>query len=318
MWRRSLIAKLLWGVGITAWTAVAAFGSGIEPDERVAFLLLGAGAALFAWSRVWRPHLAATRDGLVVRRAWSAVLIAWPDVVEVQVWGNYGVHIRVRSGQPLNSVVPRRAALWWFLNVESEADEAAVLINERASSHREPPGHPAVAAAPGSPFSAGAGQASTPARAASRLTASSRRSIALAVVVVSAAVGGLAIHQMNRIDASFQELRLTGVATPAQVVDVRTTLGFVRWSVEYTYAGTAYREGVSCNKYCFERGEQITIHIDPRSPDRFITDSGRKSMSSAQLLVAVLTIAGMAAVLAAGYLIREWIIHRPEPDRLVT
>ncbi|MBX6752107.1 MAG: PH domain-containing protein [Micromonosporaceae bacterium] len=145
MWRRSLLAKVLWGVAIAAWSAAVAFLPDVEPDERVFFLLVGAAAALIAWTQVWRPHLAATRDGLVVRRALSAVLVPWSNIREVRVWAHFGVIIEVRSGDPLSSSVPRRPIVAWLLGLAGEADRAARYLNERAALHREPPGHPAPA-----------------------------------------------------------------------------------------------------------------------------------------------------------------------------
>lgn len=137
VWRRSLFAKVVWGVGVGAYTIAVLVSGDLDLGRRVLLLAIAGLTAGLAWARVWRPHLAATADGIVVRRVRSAVLVPWQNVAGVTFDGIWGVVVRVRVGEHVESAVPRRSAVQWFLGLDSEADRAARLIEERARVHME-------------------------------------------------------------------------------------------------------------------------------------------------------------------------------------
>lgn len=132
MWRRSIAAKGLWAVGIISAAVTVVLLPDIELRLRVMSLGEVALMVAIAWWKVWRPHLAVTPEGLVVRRATSAVLVAWNNISDVRINAYYGISIHVRLGQHINAAVPFRTPLQWLLNLDSDANDAVALIQAKA------------------------------------------------------------------------------------------------------------------------------------------------------------------------------------------
>jgi hypothetical protein len=137
MWRRSIAAKVLWALIITAVVAGIVAVPDVELGLRAFFLLLIAAWSWILWERVWRPHLAATPEGLIVRRATDAIFVPWHNIASVSANYPHGpggacIQVRVRVGQHFGTHVPKRGVLAWFFELTCEADEAIELITQRA------------------------------------------------------------------------------------------------------------------------------------------------------------------------------------------
>lgn len=88
--------------------------------------------SVYAWWRVWHPHIAATRDGLIVRRATSTVLLPWHNIKAAHVNGRYGIFIQVRVGQHVSAAVPYCPILQELTKGDADAADAVALIEAKA------------------------------------------------------------------------------------------------------------------------------------------------------------------------------------------
>ncbi len=153
------------------------------------------------------------------------------------------------------------------------------------------------------------------AAAADRRPVIRRRLGAAGIVLLCLAVCVPLIGHLNRVDDGYEALRQTGAPAAGRVLDRHAFSKITWWSIEYEHDGAVYRGSVECAASCFEEGAALTVYVDRADPTRFLTDSGKNSVSSANYLFGVVVFGVMVGLLAAAYLVRSLIVDRADSDQ---
>ena len=109
-----------------------------------------------------------------------------------------------------------------------------------------------------------------------------------------------------------------GIPATARVVGIINQVnGGDYEKVEYSVAGEVQPGAVDCRTVdCDPVGTPIAITVDPRHPDRFITDDGRLHIRNAPNYGFLRFMLGIWVVGAGGIFLRIWRLGRPpKPER---